>query len=518
MFSTEPKTLDPQIASDSNELIVVEALYEGLVRLDSNNNPYPGVAEKWESNADQTVFTFHLRADAKWSDNKTPVTAKDFVFAFRRALEPATGSKTCSPLFCIKNAKEINTGKAASDQLGVTAQDDHTLVVQLNYSNSSFPLLTASSVFMPCNEAFFTGTSGRYGLDYKYLLGNGPFRLDGKYGWDHGKYINLVRSGTYKGDKIPLPASLKLTIQTSSGNSASSGTSSAESKIDPVSDPIAALKAGVVDAVSISSAKAAQAAEAGCTLTSFDNTTWGLCFNTQSDFMKNTKVRTAFLQALNRPNVLKHLPKGVSPAESIIPPSIMYEGNHYLSLAGNSPSYLKQNQNAAGTLAAGLSELSGAQLKNISVLCPDDANMKLMLNEMIADWNTQFNNYFNMEPVDESSLKYRVKTGDFAIALYPIVPKGGDPISALSAFKSSESANPAGFRDAAYDAMLDAARAKSGTEAVAAYKAAEKYLGDQGVFYPLYYEKSYYASAKGVTGIVFHPYGPGIDFIQAGKE
>jgi ABC-type oligopeptide transport system substrate-binding subunit len=66
----EPKTLDPQIASDSASIIAVEALFEGLARLDANNKPYPGVAEKWESNADSTEFTFTLRSSAKWSDKK----------------------------------------------------------------------------------------------------------------------------------------------------------------------------------------------------------------------------------------------------------------------------------------------------------------------------------------------------------------------------------------------------------------------------------------------------------------
>ena len=74
------------------------------------------------------------------------------------------------------------------------------------------------------------------------------------------------------------------------------------------------------------------------------------------------------------------------------------------------------------------------------------------------------------------------------------------------------------MKDSSYDALVSAAQTKSGPGAAAAYGAAEKYLNQQAVFYPLYYGKTYYAVAKGVTGIIFHPYGGGVDFINAGKE
>lgn len=143
-------------------------------------------------------------------------------------------------MFCIKNAKEVNSGALAPDQLGVTAKDAHTLVIKLNYSYPDFPVLTASAVFMPCNQKFFEGTSGRYGLERKYLLGNGPFEIDGKYGWEHGKYLNLVRSDTYSGNRKPLPSNIKFTI---------------EGKNNAITDPVAALKAGTVDAIAVPAEK-----------------------------------------------------------------------------------------------------------------------------------------------------------------------------------------------------------------------------------------------------------------------
>lgn len=502
-LSAEPKTLDPQIATDNSSIIAVEALFEGLARLDENNRPYPGAAEKWVSSDNDTVFTFTLRSNAKWSDGKTPVTAGDFVYAFRRALSPQTGSATCSRMFCIQNAREVNAGSVSPDRLGVTAADDHTLIVRLNYSYPDFPAITASAVFMPCNPEFFESASGRYGLENKYLLGNGPFEIDGKYGWDHGKYLNLVRSASYTGSIKPLPSNIKFTI---------------EGKDTAITDPISALKTGTVDAIAIPSDKVAAAKAAECTISSFEDTTWGLCFNTKSDIMKNKNIRRAFLQAFDRSKILKHLPANVNPAEDIIAPSTTLLGKNYRSLAGSGSFYLKQDKNPTALWNAGISELSKPDVKSISIICPNDPNVKLMLNDMIATWNTKFNNYFNMEPLDNAQLTARIASGNYQIALCPICPNSEGPLAVLSLFKSGAKENPAKLSDPTYDAMLADAEKSSGSGSAASFVAAEKYLNELGVFYPLYYEKHYYACAKGVSGIVFHPYNTGVDFIRAGKS
>lgn len=503
-LASEPKTLDPQIATDSPAVVAIEALFEGLARLDKNGEAYPGVAEKWVSNADSTVFTFTIRTGAKWADDKkTPVTANDFVFAFRRALSPQTGSTTCSQMFCIKNAKEVNAGTLPEDQLGVTAKDANTLVVQLNYSYPDFPVRTASAVFMPCNQKFFESTSGRYGLESTYVLGNGPFEIDGDYGWEHGKYLNFIRSTTYLGNKKPLPSSLKFNIA---------------GKDTDISDPTALLTAKTTDAIQIPIEKVNAATAAGCAISSFEDTTYGLAFNVQSDVMKNKNIRKAFIQSFNRAAVTKDLPKNVDLAESIMPPSTTWMGKSYLTLASSGSSYLKQDNNAAALLATGLSELSLKQLPSISVICPDNAAVKLMVNEMISTWNNKFDDYFNIEPLSDDVLAARINSGNYQIALCPIEPDSDGPLSVLSLFKSGAKQNQVGLKDAAFDAMLTNAEKQSGSKAVSAFVSAEKYLNEQAVFYPLYYEKQYYATAKGVTGVVFLPYGAGVDFIQAGKE
>ncbi|WP_195984689.1 peptide ABC transporter substrate-binding protein [Clostridium sp. D33t1_170424_F3] len=501
-LDAEPKTLDPQIANDTSGTILIQALFEGLTRLDADGNPTPGVAESWTSNHTFTEFTFTLRQDAVWNDKeKTPVTADDFVYAFRRALDPATGSTTSDPLLCIQNARAVRSGELPLEQLGVTAAGTHKLVVTLAYPYEDFPKLTASAVCMPCHEPFFESTKGRYGLEKSTLLGNGPFAIDGIYGWEHGSYINLRRFSGYSGDIKPLPSDIKFSIG---------------SKKADVSDPIAALKDGTVDAIAMPAERVEEAREMGCTITRFEDTTWGLCFNTQNALMRNLNIRKAFTQSFDRAKVLSHLPAGTTAAENIITPDTKLFGKNYREQAG-SAFYLQQDNQAAQFLAAGIRELGLETLPKVTILCPDDPEVRLMVNEMLTEWNAQFDYYFNMESLSKKELASRIASGNYQLAICSITPDAEGPLAVLNLFKSSSQNNPAGLRSAGYDEHLSAAEHQNGAEAAATCAAMERYLNEQCIFYPLYYESHYFASAPGVTGIVFHPYGGGVDFISAGK-
>lgn len=503
-LAAEPETLDPQIAADESGIILIQALFEGLTRLDADGNAVPGVAESWTSNADFTQFTFQLREDAVWNDDdNTPVTADDFVYAFQRALDPATNSSTCSPMYCIQNARAVHSGELPVEQLGVSALDAHTLSVQLEYACEDFPERTASAVFMPCHKEFFLTTGGRYGLERSTLLCNGPFAIDGAYGWEHGSYINLRRSSSYSGNSKPLPSDVKFSI----GNK----------KVD-VSDPVAALEDGTVDAIAMPSDLVEEAKEAGCTVTGFEDTTWGLCFNTQDEVMQNLNIRKAFTQAFSREKVLAHLPEGATAAENIIPPDTKLFGHDYRELAGGGAFYPLQDTAAAQYLAAGIQELGLEALPKVTILCPDDPDVKLMVNEMLTEWNTQFDDYFNMEPLSDNELASRVSSGNYQIAICSITPESSGPLAVLNLFRSDNPNNPAHLRSAGFDENLANAENQSGTEAAVSCAAMERYLNEQCIFYPLFYESHYFATAPGVTGIVFHPYGGGVDFINAGKD
>ncbi len=492
LLTDEPITLDPQVAHDANANIVVEALFEGLVRLDEHNNPYPGVADSWEPNLDHTVFTFHLRPDARWTD-ETPVTADDFIFAFRRALDPATGSSTCETMFCIKNARAINQGELPVESLGVYAIDAHTLVVELEYANADFPALTASAPFMPCKASYFEETAGKYGLDSGHILGNGPFRMANRYSWEHNEYINLVRNETYIGETEVTPGTLTMTI--------------ADSETD--TNPLNLLSEGVTDAAKIPHELLSQVNTEKYTLTAFEDTTWGLCFNTQSKNMKNAAIRRLFVQSINRENLLSVLSENIKAADDIITPSTEFNGTNYRAAAG-SGFYLKQDLKA-------VKAADKKKVPSVTVLCPDDELSRKLANQMITDWNSALGHYYNMEPLSEAELSNRIRSGNYDVAITSICATAEGPRSLLSMFCSNSKNNPAFLSVASYDNLLEIDPHSTQETVLANCRNAEQSLNNGAVFYPIYYETRYYAVPNKATGIVIHPYELGMDFIHANK-
>ncbi len=187
----EPPQLDSTRATDQVSGFVLGHVMEGLLRYDSHNNLAPGVAERWEVAADHA--TFWLREDAKWSDGK-PVTAHDFVFAWRRVLDPATASEYAFILFPIRNGEAINQGKAPPQSLGATAVDDRTLHIEFERPIAYFDKLVAFATYLPVREDFFNATKGRYGADAKDLLYNGPFVISS---WVHSASIRFEKNPMY---------------------------------------------------------------------------------------------------------------------------------------------------------------------------------------------------------------------------------------------------------------------------------------------------------------------------------
>ena len=189
---SEIRTMDTARATDTDSGQVMRNVFEGLYNLGEGNKPVPGVAKSHEVSGDKTKYTFHLR-DSKWS-NGTPVTAKDFVFAWQRAVDPATASEYAFLFFDIKNAKQINNKELPADQLGVKAVDDHTFEVELERPVPYFISLTAFPTFLPISEEFFKTQGDKYALEDNTILYNGAFTLSD---WKHEQSFKFKKNPTY---------------------------------------------------------------------------------------------------------------------------------------------------------------------------------------------------------------------------------------------------------------------------------------------------------------------------------
>ncbi|WP_170582665.1 peptide ABC transporter substrate-binding protein [Ruegeria arenilitoris] len=149
----EHSSVDPQVVEDVSGAEIVRDLFEGLMNQDEDGNLVPGVATGYTTNETKDVYTFTLRDNAKWS-NGDPVTAHDFVFAWKRAVDPALSSPYAwfMELMSIENAAEIIAGDKPVDDLGVKAIDDHTLEVKLSAPLPYFPQMTTHSTTFPAPQ------------------------------------------------------------------------------------------------------------------------------------------------------------------------------------------------------------------------------------------------------------------------------------------------------------------------------------------------------------------------------
>lgn len=147
-------TIDPQLNQDVSGFHVIRDLFEGLLSQDAEGNLVPGVATRFTASDNNTTYTFTLRPDARWS-NGDPVTAHDFVYAWRRAVDPVTASPYgwYLELTQIVNAADILAGEKDPAELGVRAVDDHTLEVRLFAPLPYFPAMTTYATLFPAHQA-----------------------------------------------------------------------------------------------------------------------------------------------------------------------------------------------------------------------------------------------------------------------------------------------------------------------------------------------------------------------------
>jgi oligopeptide transport system substrate-binding protein len=173
---SEPESLDPEVSDGQPEGRIDMALYEGLTEIDPKTaQPIPAIASSWEPNGDNTVFTFHLRPEARWSDG-TPITSADFVYSFRRGLSPALASRSAYLAFDIVNAEDYNSGKAPAESVGVDAVDAHTLRIRLRRPAPFLPGLLTNQFFKPVPRQAVE----QYGDGWTkpgHLVASGPFML-----------------------------------------------------------------------------------------------------------------------------------------------------------------------------------------------------------------------------------------------------------------------------------------------------------------------------------------------------
>lgn len=191
----EPPSMDPTKQADTVSGMLLAHIYEGLMTTDVKGDLVPGVAESHTMSADGKTWTFKIRKESLWHDGK-PVTADDFVYTFRRLVDPKYASQysfmaTTAQLL---NADAIIRGKQPIDSLGVKALDSQTLQISLAAPVPFFLRLMNFQIFFPVRKDLVEKYGDKFNTEADMIIGNGPFKITL---WKHEANINLVKANTY---------------------------------------------------------------------------------------------------------------------------------------------------------------------------------------------------------------------------------------------------------------------------------------------------------------------------------
>lgn len=529
-FSANVNSYDPQVASTSDEFLIIENTFEGLIRINDDGTVVPGMSDKWEISDDGLTYKFHIREGMKWDINtekytsgenkgkfkdsrlqmlgyefNPDITANDFVFALRRAAYYVTDCPQFSLISCIKNANRIHTGAVLPTELGVVANDDYNLTITLEHRDDTFMQTLASAVAMPCNEQFFVATKGRYGLEGKYTLFNGQF------------YVSQILDASYllkNNDKYtgPSPSKAKeLTLKILDKSS------------DTDDDLVSKLESGYYDAAFITAENSDKInKDSGVTYTPYQDTTWGFVFNTNDEVFQSKTMRKAFCEGFSRPT--KYDKDYLSPATNLTPSSCVINGNNAVKAMGSTAGAQNQNKSVADWKKA-LDILDTTDI-SITVLTPSymENCVKQLLQGVQAGLGSYLTNSdgdaitltLKVQAMDESDIRTEIAKNTYDVAFLPFTATGNSAISFMNQIASD---NITDINSNKVAAFVKKAQNQSNLNSAAAYlKQAEQTIVNTYTVCPMIHESSYYAAANGVKNIQFHPGTGRVSFVNATRE
>lgn len=212
LAAISPPTIDPGLADDTNSSFFINQLFCGLIEMAPDMSVVPNIARSWDVHDEGRRYIFHLRDDVLWSDGQ-PVTAGDFEFAWKRVLDPALGSSASKYLLDIRGASDFNQHGGPADGVGVRADGDYTLLVELETPASYFLQLLQVSATFPVPR-HVVQMYGENWIELDKIVTNGPFKIKS---WAENN-VQLERNQKYHGQFLGNIDELAVRILSSEDN------------------------------------------------------------------------------------------------------------------------------------------------------------------------------------------------------------------------------------------------------------------------------------------------------------
>ena len=502
VLNGSPETIDPQLCGDTLSAEVISYFTGTLYTYNTDRELCPGLAESREVSEDGCTYTYHLREGLKWSDG-TPLTAEDFVYGFQRLADPTTGSGSVYYITdcCeVKNADEINAGELPVSELGVSAPDNRTFIVELESPCPYFDSLTTQCPLAPCSRAFRNSCGDSFATSPDTVLCCGPYILD-RYE-PLAAQIHFVKNPNYyNADSVAIEG---LNLQV----------------VANMQQAMMCYKAGSMDIVNVSG-ELAELAVDDPHLQVFDTAgTFFLDLDLRNnEALGNVNIRRALSKSLDRESVVKNvLRTGYSALTRINPPNFYLDtdgedfagdDDMYDEYLGYDPDKAREYWNK------GLEELG---VESITLEMMFYSSMQSVA-EVFS--NQMINNLpgltVNLKPVSAKEYTRAKGAGEYEMLLYGWVADYADPTAFYMLYVSS--ACPVGYDNPDFDKLFS----ETGTETDTAKRnemlhKLEDMLCEDVVCLPLFSTNSAFLIADGVTGMQLYPTGAVVVVTGLSKE
>ena len=506
MLGTNVMSLDTNLATDGESFEVIADCIDGLMQMDADGAAIPAIAESYDLSEDGKTYTFHLR-DAKWQ-NGDPVTANDFVFAWRRICQEAGEYAYLfdTSVGCVKNADAIIYEGADPTTLGVSAPDEKTFVVELEVPVSFFPSLMYFPTFYPINEAFYNSCeAGTYGTSPETFLSNGAFVLES---YTPGTAnLSIKKNPDYwDADRVKL-AGIKYQVVGSSDNA------------------LTAFKTGALDVVTISGNQVASAQKDAKLAENLKVTgagyLWYLTFsqtenNAEGGKLANANLRLAISNSIDREALVEdYVMDGSLDTYTAVPPQFAASATTgedfsadqeaFADVCGYNPEKALEYYNAA------IEEL-GTDTFTFTMIYGNNEGDEVAKVAQAIKSQVEENLpglTINLQPMTKAERIDKMQNDNYDVALTRWGPDYADPMTYMGMWITDNSNNYGFWSNEAYDKLIadctTGAYISDYDARWAALYEAEALVMNEAVIAPLYTKANANLITAGANGIEFHP-------------
>lgn len=479
-LTDEPETLDP---SQDNYLLsthVLLNLFSGLFKIGDNNKLENSICDSYTVDDSKTVYTFKLKSSAKWSDG-VQVKASDFVYSWKRTLDPATASPVASDLFDIKNAEAYNSGTASADDVGVKAIDDQTLQVTLEKPDANFLYILTFADTVPLREDIITANADWTKSPSTYVC-DGPFMMTDYE--PKSKYVLEKNPNYYDAENVKLNT-LNIVFITSSDSE------------------VAAYANGEIDVDMDLSGETLQQYKDTADFHSVPRIGTGYYdFNCSVKPFDDARVRKAFSMAINRKQIIDNVMQNLqTPATGEVPFGVLdpATGNEFRDVSGD---LITEDVDQAKQLLAEAGYANGAGMPAITLVCKANSSDQDVAQALQDMWKTNLGVQVDIQTIDSKVYWNEVHQGNFSIATDGWTADYPDPYDHLFQFISSATKTNNRWSNAEFDSLIeDSTNTSDQAQRSQDFVSAEKILADEMPIMPVRFYVATYIAKPSIKGI-----------------